>query len=258
MKTFWLWLWLVALVGAQPSLRVTAPVLQPTLVKRYPHDPTCFTQGLVWLDSDTLLESSGLEGQSQLRRVRLSSGEVQLMRPLEDSLFAEGVAVWGQQVRLLTYQNHRYLDFELADLEVRQQGALAFEGWGLTVSPDGRWLASSGGSSLLWLSQDMSVAGQLPVSEPSGPVAYLNELEWCGRRVLANVYTTELIAVINPDNGRVECWLDLSGLLKPEEKALASFANGIAWNPLTHHLLVTGKYWPWLFELEIDYDIGLE
>ncbi|MBS2034867.1 glutaminyl-peptide cyclotransferase [bacterium] len=258
MKTLWLWICLVAAVGAQPALQVTAPVLRPTLIKRYPHDVGCFTQGLVWLGSNRLLESSGLEGQSQLRLVDLETGVVQVMRPLEDSLFAEGLAVLNQQVRLLTYRNRRFLEFDLAELELRTEASLDFEGWGLTVSPSGHWLASNGSPNLLWLNPDMSIARQMLVREPSGPVPYLNELEWCGKRILANVYTTELIAVITPETGLVDYWLDLSGLLTPEEKAGASFANGIAWDPATGHLFVTGKYWPWVFELDVDYDIGLE
>lgn len=260
MKAMLCWWWLgLAIAWCEPVLHVTAPTLRPQLVKRYPHDPTCFTQGLLKLDDETLLESSGLEGRSQLRRVRLQSGEVEEMVPLAAPLFAEGIGLWQDQLRMLTYQNKQFLRFDPHSLELKGGGVYHGEGWGLTVSPAGDWIASDGSSRLLWLDPEtMSVSRSLEVREPSGPIPYLNELEYCGKRILANVYTTDLIAVIEPETGQVRYWLDLSWLLTPEEKARASFANGIAWDPRTQHLLVTGKYWPWLFELEIDYDIGLE
>ena len=253
------WFLGLAVAWCEPVLRVTAPTLRPSLVRRYPHDPTCFTQGLLKWDDETMLESSGLEGRSQLRRVRFHTGEVEQVVPLAAHLFAEGIGQWQDQLRMLTYRNKQFLRFDPHSLELQGCGDYPREGWGLTVSPAGDWIASDGSSQLFWLSpENMSVMRSLEVREPSGPVPFLNELEYCGKRILANVYTTDLIAVIHPDTGEVGYWLDLSWLLTAEEKARASFANGIAWDPRTHHLFVTGKYWPWLFELDIDYDIGLE
>ncbi|MBT9586999.1 glutaminyl-peptide cyclotransferase [bacterium] len=256
-------LWLARMpAGAEPvqqGLRVTAPTLRPTVVARYPHDSQSFTQGLCWAGDGTLYESSGLAGKSYLRRVQLKSGEVLAHTNLPGQLFGEGLALLNGTLTVLTYQDHEFLRYLAPSLQGGQSGHYKLEGWGLTASPEGDLVASDGTSNLYWLNPvDLSIKSKLAIHEPSGPVPYLNELEYAGGKILANVHTTELIAVIDPATGRVDFWLDLSWLLTPQEKSRASCLNGIAFDPSSKRLYVTGKYWPWIFELDVEYDIGLD
>lgn len=241
------------------GLRVTAPTLRPTVVARYPHDSHCFTQGLCWAGEGALYESSGLAGSSDIRLVQMESGKVMVRTSLPGQLFGEGLALLDGYLTLLTYQDHEYHRYQAVSLQGGKSGYYELEGWGLTTSPEGCLVASDGSSNLYWLNpSDLSIKRTLQISEPSGPVPYLNELEYAGRKILANVHTTDLIAVIDPAAGRVDFWLDLSWLLTPQEKSQAGYLNGIAFDPKTRRLYVTGKYWPWLFELDVEYDIGLD
>jgi len=252
-------LYLAVTCVAAPSLRVEAPLLLPTVLQRYAHDPACSTQGLVWAGNGTLFESSGLPMPSEIRQVEIATGRPLKRQLLPRKIFAEGLALSGGQLVLSTYQDQRIFRFDPATLEPIRDEAYPYEGWGLTTSPDGLILASDGTSKLRWLDPLSWVTQRsVEVKESSGPVVYLNELEYSGTKILANVYTTNLIAIIDPSTGRVDAWLDLRGLLTPAEQAAAGPLNGIAVNPTNHHLYVTGKRWPWLFEIEVDYDLGLE
>jgi len=256
-----LWLtWVPVRARPEPhGLQVTAQTLRPSVLARYPHDIRCFTQGLCWGGEGLLYESSGLAGLSDIRLVRLESGEILQRRSLPGQLFGEGLAWLNGTITMLTYQDHEYHRYLAPSLQGGKAGPYPLEGWGLTASPEGNLVASNGTSSLYWLNPaDLSIKSCLEIREPSGPVPYINELEYAGKKILANIHTTELIAVISPTTGKVDYWLDLSWLLTAQEKSQASFLNGIAFNPQSKHLYVTGKYWPWVFEIEVDYDIGLD
>ncbi|MBS2036019.1 glutaminyl-peptide cyclotransferase [bacterium] len=238
--------------AAADPLRLTAPLVRPTLVARYPHDKEASTQGLAFCDSETLWESTGLEGRSSLRQVQIKDGTPLKTRSFTPTIFAEGLTRSGEDLVLLTYKNRQVFRCPEGDLENGRWQPYNSEGWGLTESPYDGLIASDGSSNLIFLDDDLNESRRLEVKDEDQPIFNLNELEFCQSKLLANVLTTNLVAVISLQSGQVELWLDLGHLLSPEESAQAGPLNGIAYNPDNGHLFFTGKNWPWLFEMKLN------
>jgi glutaminyl-peptide cyclotransferase len=240
-----------ASVCAKPAApRAATPSFRLRVVRVYPHDPRAFTQGLLFLDGK-LYESTGLYARSSIRRVDLASGQVELEAQLPAELFGEGLAQVGQRLFQLTWKNGKALVWDLARLTKDREFTYEGEGWGLCF--DGRHLVMSDGSDKLTVRNPTTFAkeGELRVRLTGQPLANLNELECVGGAIFANVWQDNHIARIDANSGNVTAWIDASGLLDANESAGADVLNGIAELPSTGHLLVTGKLWPHLYEVEV-------
>jgi len=239
-------------VCAKPAARVLSspPAFRLKVVRVYPHDARAFTQGLLFLDGK-LYESTGLNGRSSVRRVELTSGQVERESRLSAELFGEGLARIGQRLIQLTWKNRKALVWDLSTLEKEAEFTYDGEGWGLCF--DGSHLVMSDGSANLTLRNPASFAkeGEVHVRLAGQPLANLNELECTSRGVYANIWQDNHIARIDPKSGEVTAWIDASGLLDPSEAAGADVLNGIAEMASTGHLLVTGKLWPHVYEVEV-------
>lgn len=231
-----------------------APSIPWTLIATHEHDRGAFTQGLV-VDGPTVFESVGLYGRSGLVARDLVSGRVLAARPLPADQFGEGTTVVGSKIIMLTWQNKigHVFDHRLKPL---RSFSYEGEGWGLTH--DGTRLIRSDGTARLRFHglDDYRETGSVVVKDGNTPVRHLNELEYVDGLVFANVWQTDRVAIIDPVSGQVLAWLDLSAL--SEKVGLVagrdtddSVLNGIAVvGP--HRLLVTGKFWPAMFEIEVD------
>lgn len=221
------------------------------VVNIYPHDPGAFTQGLIYQDG-MLYESTGREGSSSLRRVRLETGEVLDRVALDDNLFGEGIALCGDQIVQLTWRSHVGFVYDRETLARVGTFTYETEGWGLTC--DGTRLIMSDGTSRLYFRdpETLGVEHYVTVRDGAEEVGNLNELEYIDGLVYANVWPTDRIAVIDPADGRVAAWLDLSGLLETQQPTgRVDVLNGIAYDADGNRLFVTGKWWPWLFEIRL-------
>jgi glutamine cyclotransferase len=240
---------LAALVGAGVPAQA-APVVraEPLLVR--PHDPAAFTQGLVW-SRGRVFESSGLYGASWVRQVRLRTGRPLRQASLPAAYFAEGLAMAGGRLVQLTYREGTAFVWDGRDLSPRGRLAYAGEGWGLATLPGGRLVMSDGSDRLRVRDPaTLRVLRELRVTDGGRPVANLNELEVIRGEVWANVWLTDRIAVIDLRTGRVRVWLDCSGLRRRLPRGVpVDVLNGIAWDRARDRVLVTGKYWPRLYEL---------
>ena len=236
-------------LARQPGL---APVAGYEVVAEYPHDPAAFTQGLTFQDGE-LLEGTGQLGESTLRRVDLESGAVEDSVALANRHFGEGIAVLGDRVFQLTWRTNTCFVYDRATFALLDTFTYATEGWGLTT--DGERLIMSDGSDRLFFRDPDTFAktGSVRVRDGGFPVDDLNELEYVDGEVWANVWTTDRIARIDPATGRVVGWIDLTGLLPEEdrERYKVDVLNGIAHDPASGRILVTGKYWPTLFEIAV-------
>ncbi|WP_027881422.1 glutaminyl-peptide cyclotransferase [Meiothermus rufus] len=228
------------------------PVWGFRVVNTYPHDPTAFTQGLVY-HNGYLYEGTGLYGQSSLRKVDLKTGQVLQRRMLPSQYFGEGITIFQNRLYQLTWQNREGFIY---DLSFNPLGRFTYdtEGWGLTH--DGQRLIMSDGSARLFFLNPRTLRPErtLVVRADGQPVERLNELEYIQGRIWANVWMTRRIAIIHPASGQVEAWLDLTGLVllaqarNPNPDAVL---NGIAYDAQNNRLFVTGKLWPFLFEIEV-------
>ena len=239
-----------ASLGAQRASGARAPVDSYQVVRSYPHDPGAFTQGLVYHDG-VLYESTGLNGQSSLRRVRLETGEVLQIHRLENRYFAEGMAIWKDRIVQLTYTTEIGFVYERETFKPVRTFTYSGEGWGLTH--DGKRLIMTDGSSYLRFldPETFKETGRVRVTDGGVPVEQLNELEYIKGEVFANVWGSHRIARIDPATGRVTRWIDLTGLLDPKLARDVDVLNGIAYDADKDRLFVTGKLWPRLFEIRI-------
>lgn len=240
---------------------VAAPLAcerQWTVKQQLPHDPRAFTQGLV-LAGDRLFESVGQYGRSGLHEIERHSGRRLRSAPTPEHAFAEGLAYTGNRLIQLSWREETAWVY---DLDLRLQATLHYpgEGWGLTTLAiaDGERLALSDGTPWLkFLRPDtLAETGRIMVRAHERPVQYLNELETVRGEILANIWHSDEVAVIDPASGAVRGWFNFAPLrarlvwpegLRPNETDL----NGLAWDERAQRLLVTGKYWPALFEVEI-------
>ncbi|MEL6110166.1 MAG: glutaminyl-peptide cyclotransferase [Planctomycetota bacterium] len=225
----------------------SAPVYSYRVVGTYPHDRNAFSQGLDF-DGETLFESTGQYGKSSVRRVNLETGQVEKWLRLDNRLFGEGLTLFDDKLAQITWKRGIGYVYDAKTLRLLRQFKYAGEGWGLTH--DGTHFIMSDGSDRLKFRdpESFSVVRTVRVKDGRRPVRQLNELEFANGKILANVWHTDRIAIIEPETGKVSGWMDLSGLLA-EPVGTESVLNGIAYED--GRLFVTGKNWPKLFEIQL-------
>lgn len=228
------------------------PVHAYEVVDEYPHDATAFIQGLVFEGDGWILESTGLEGRSSLRRVELRTGRVDQIVSVPAPHFAEGITILGGKVYQLTWKSNRGFVYDAKTLEKTGEFTYTGEGWGLAT--DGESLILSDGTNVIRFLDPATfeVKRTITVMRGGKPLDQLNELEFVNGEIFANVWLSHGIARINPRDGSLTGWIDLSGLAGtgPSNNPDAVL-NGIAHDPATDHLFVTGKFWPKLFEIRL-------
>jgi len=196
-----------------------------------------------------LYEGSGLRGESNLREMDARTGAVTRTVSLADKYFGEGIAVVDDRVVQLTWQEHTAFVYRLSDFKQVSTFSYDTEGWGLC--DDGTRLVMSDGTNELYFRDrsTFAVKGKVSVTQSGTPIDRLNELECVDGQVYANVWQTNTIVRIDPASGKVTAAIDASGLLSADEERGVDVLNGIAYDPSTKTFLITGKYWPTLFEV---------
>ena len=220
------------------------------IVARYPHATTSYTQGLEYVDG-VMWEGTGQEGESHLQQIDLATGRTTVIASLNDSEFGEGITHHNGAIYQLTWESHKAYKYSPSGellTTIPYQG----EGWG--ISSDGENLYLSDGSATIRNidPETFRTLRSICVSYNGRPLSLINELECVGNRIWANVYTTDSIVEIDPTTGAVVGFVNLAPLrylleANPEAEVL----NGIAYNPTTGNMYVTGKDWNTIFEIEI-------
>jgi glutaminyl-peptide cyclotransferase len=239
-------------LAAAAWARGAVPIYDYEVVHVFPHDPAAFTEGLFYLNG-FLYESTGLEGRSSIRKVRLQTGEVLERHEIPGQYFGEGIVNWGSRLIELTWQSHVGFVYDLKTF--KPLGDFHYEGEGWALTQDGTQIFMSDGTSTLRVLNPKTLlpAGMLPVTLDGKPVERLNELEWVKGEIFANVWQTNWILRIDPRDGRVVGIVDLRGLLPAEDTVAGKtdVLNGIAYDAQRDRLFVTGKNWPKLFEIRL-------
>jgi glutamine cyclotransferase len=233
-------------------LQAAVPSYGYEVVSRLRFDRANFTQGLEIYDG-RLYVSSGLYGESMIRVYDFPAMEEMQSVPIDPRIFAEGLTVIDNRLVVLSWRERVMLVYSLPDLSLLGQSTLPGQGWGATHSGSTLWF--SDGSHYLYSANmnDDGTLNRLPVMLEGRPLRNLNELEWVDGEIWANVWQTDVIARIDPVTGMVVGLINLAGLL-PEEDRLrdTDVLNGIAIDPVTQNIWVTGKRWPWLFEITLE------
>ena len=226
------------------------------IVEWRPHDPDAFTQGLEIADG-TMYESTGLWGQSSLRTVHPTTGEAIALVALSDDYFGEGLTVVGEEIIQLTWQSGTAIVYDRGTLQTVGEHTYEGEGWGLCLSQD--VLIMSNGSDRLARRdpQTFELLGTVTVTAPGydGRLDYLNELECVEGMVIANVWQTERLLVIDPESGRVVAAIDAGPLVDDVRQNSAAsnidVLNGVAFDESSGTLWMTGKLWTRLYRVLI-------
>lgn len=218
------------------------------VVKEYPHDTSSYTQGLFFHDGK-LYESTGEYGNSTFRTVDLATGKALTKMSFDRKYFAEGSVILDDVLYILTWNEKVVFRYDAKTLKYLSTVGYRRQGWGLTT--DGkRLIASDGSSKIYFLDSSLKTEKTIQVTMDGAPVRYLNELEWIDGRIWANVYTTDLIVIINPSSGVVEGRINCAGLLPRSLRTKnTDVLNGIAVQD--GRIYLTGKRWPRLYEVEL-------
>ena len=246
-------------VTAESSTTATASAASTGTVTHYDYqvvsklrfDRENFTQGLE-IHQGRLYVSSGLYGRSMVRVYDFPSLELIQSIPVDPRIFAEGLTIIDDRLVLLSWRERVMLVYQLPDMTLIGQNALPGQGWGATHTGSVMWF--SDGSDRLF-SADLTGGGTLAsvsVTLNGQPLRNLNELEWVDGEIWANVWQTDQIARIDPASGKVVGLIDLTGLLLEEDRLRdTDVLNGIAIDPQSGDIWVTGKRWPWLYQIEL-------
>jgi len=244
--------------GSAPQAEVAIPTYGYEIVHTYPHDRSAFTEGLIY-ENGFLYESTGQEMQSSLRKVKLETGEVVKKFAWPEGYFGEGIIKWHDKIYQLTYKNQVGFIFD-ANTFVKK-GEFNYQGQGWALTTDGNQLYMDGSRSISAEQSDaelrvidpdtLNEIGTINVTARGVPVKNLNELEWVKNEIYANIWQTYKIARIEPKTGNVVGWIDLSGILGPDDREGALEMNGIAYDAAKDRLFVTGKNWSKLFEIKV-------
>ena len=223
------------------------------IINEYPHDITSYTQGLEFYNGE-LFEGTGQFRASKLRKLDYKTGEVLKNIDLADQYFGEGITVLNDKIYQLTWKKGTGLVYDINTFE--KTGSFKYgnsiEGWG--ICNDGSKLYKSDGTEKIWTLNPETLVEEsyIQAYHNKGKVIELNELEWVNGKIYANRWNKNGVAIINPENGAIEGVIDFTPLKnKVTQHPKLDVLNGIAYNPETKTLFVTGKYWDKLFEVEI-------
>ncbi len=220
------------------------------VIKEYPHSKTAYTQGFFFYN-DKLFETTGQYGESSLRILDLDNAKIKRQLNFNKTYFVEGGVELKGKIYILTWLNRLLFTYDAESLKYLHTYSFPKEGWGLTT--DGKSLIASDGSSKLYFySPELKLQKQIDVLFNGRKIRSINELEYIDGRIWANVYLTDMILIINPDNGRVEAIVDCTNLLPNHLRDnTTDVLNGIAYNPKTKEIFLTGKNWPRIYKIKL-------
>lgn len=238
------------LLDQKPSNSIATQYYTYSIINTYPHDRNAFTEGLVY-ENGFLYESTGLYGESTLRRVQLETGNALQSYSLPHQYFGEGITIFGENIIQLTWKSNKGFVYDKRSFELLLEFSYPTEGWGITN--DGSELIMSDGSDTLYVldPQSFSRIGQIEVRDTGAPVNRLNELEYINGEIYANVWMQQKIAIITPQTGQVRAWIDLTNITSYQNLYAGDVLNGIAYDPEGSRLFVTGKNWSLIFEIAL-------
>jgi glutaminyl-peptide cyclotransferase len=238
-------------VNAAAPEYAAVPEYTAAIVKRFPHDPTAFTEGLLY-QNGFLYESTGRNGQSSIREVNPETGQIMRERYLDPRYFGEGIVIWKAGLIQLTWKNQTGFVYDLKTFRLRSEFHYKGEGWALTEG-DSHLIMSDGTSDLRILSPEtLHEIGRIHVTCEGRAIQNINELEWVRGEIYANIWLTNLIVRINPSTGDVVGLIDLTDLAAATvERNSDNVLNGIAYDAAGDRLFVTGKLWPTLYQISL-------
>jgi glutaminyl-peptide cyclotransferase len=168
--------------------------------------------------------------------------------------FVEGIALYNDRIYQLSWKSQIARVFSARTLELLDQLRYAGEGWGL-ASGRAEMVMSNGSGTLRFLDEAFRTTRQLRVTLNRLPARNLNDLEWVGQSIYANVLWSSEILEISALHGRVQRIIDCSALQsEAAPRDIEHTLNGLAYDPDRGTYYVTGKCWRYMFEVRFPID----
>ncbi len=227
-----------------------APTMGYTVIAKYPHSTESYTEGFLYLDG-LFYEGTGIAGHSALLAIQPETGKPLQKRELPPQYFGEGIVDWGPNIYQWTWKSNICFVYDRFSLRPIKQFSYTGEGWGMTRTAS-EIITSDGTATLRFRDPNtFKETHHILVKDGTKVIDELNELEFIKGEIYANIWHSDVIARIDPRNGHVIAWIDLSGLLPRDQMINAeSVLNGIAYDAKKDRLFVTGKQWPAVFEIK--------
>ena len=218
------------------------------IIKKYKHDPSAFTQGLVY-QNDHFFESTGGWGSSEIRKINKHTGKVINFNKLQSKYFGEGITIYDNKIFQVTWKSNKGFVYDINNLKLLDDFNIYGQGWGLTN--DGQSLILSDGSEKIYYlnPKNFEIEKTISVSVNGNKLIYINELEFIRGEIWANIWKSNDIITVNPLSGIVTSIFDISKI--SEQTEIEDVANGIAWDKVNDKIFITGKNWNFIYLLDI-------
>ena len=218
------------------------------IIKKYKHDPSAFTQGLVY-QNDHFFESTGGWGSSEIRKINKHTGKVINFNKLQSKYFGEGLTIYDNKIFQVTWKSNKGFVYDINNFKLLDDFKIYGQGWGLTN--DGKSLILSDGSEKIYYlnPKNFEIEKTISVSINGNKLIYINELEFIRGEIWANIWKSNDIITINPLSGIVTNIFDISKI--SEQTEIEDVANGIAWDKVNDKIFITGKNWNFIYILDI-------
>lgn len=228
-------------------------ILTYSILNTYPHDISSFTEGLEFYNGN-LYESTGKNGNSYVRKTDYKTGKSLQQVNIDSKYFGEGITFINGKLFQLTWQEKTGFIYDANTLKLEKtfQFDKNIEGWGMTN--DKKYIYQSDGTEKIWKMkpENQKMIDFINVYTNTSKIKKVNELEWIDGKIYANIWEKDALIIINPLTGAVEALVDLSGLRKLAKVSDTDSLNGIAYNPKTNTIFVTGKNWDKMFEIKVN------
>jgi glutamine cyclotransferase len=218
------------------------------IIKKYKHDPSAFTQGLVY-QNDHFFESTGGWGSSEIRKINKHTGKVINFKKLQSKYFGEGITIYDNKIFQVTWKSNKGFVYDINNFKLLDDFNIYGQGWGLTN--DGQSLILSDGSEKIYYlnPKNFEIEKTISVSVNGNKLIYINELEFIRGEIWANIWKSNDIITVNPLSGIVTSIFDISKI--SEQTEIEDVANGIAWDKVNDKIFITGKNWNFIYLLDI-------
>tara|TARA_B100000927_G_scaffold11794_1_gene9324 strand:- start:684 stop:1730 length:1047 start_codon:yes stop_codon:yes gene_type:complete len=225
--------------------------LEYEIIKIIPHDKNSYTQGLL-IYKDNIIESSGQYGKSFIRKSKLYDNQVINQVDIDDNFFAEGISIYNNKLYMLTWKSNKGLIYDLDSFKKIGEFEYQTEGWGLSTYED-KLLMSDGTEKIYFRDpESFKILNMIEVYDDNGKIENINELEIINGKLFCNVYGEDIILIIDIKTGRVEGKINLENLFtRKNYNNKIDVLNGIAYNKINNSIIVTGKWWPSMYEIKI-------
>jgi len=218
------------------------------IIKKYKHDPSAFTQGLVY-QNDHFFESTGGWGSSEIRKINKHTGKVINFNKMQSKYFGEGLTIYDNKIFQVTWKSNKGFVYDINNFKLLDDFNIYGQGWGLTN--DGQSLILSDGSEKIYYlnPKNFEIEKTISVSVNGNKLIYINELEFIRGEIWANIWKSNDIITVNPLSGIVTSIFDISKI--SEQKEIEDVPNGIAWDKVNDKIFITGKNWNFIYLLDI-------